>query len=120
MAYYRMEYSISPLYEQALLQESIPKFKLFISPTKLTRYPTNKIGYIVLYCNKLIIFFTQIHKKQTQKIKHFLLLQHSTLKSTVKQLPHRGILESSQDEGLYIGDLLYQKDYCLFKNKIDT
>ena len=42
---------------------------------------------IVLYCNRFIILFTQIAlKKQTQKIKKTLLiLQYSTLKSTVVQ-----------------------------------
>ena len=42
---------------------------------------------MVLYCNRFIILFTQIiHKKQMQKIKKtFLILQYSTLKSTVVQ-----------------------------------
>ena len=29
-----------------------------LSPTKLARYPTNTVGYTVLYCNKFIILFT--------------------------------------------------------------
>ena len=45
------------------------KSNLFLSPTKLFRYPTNTSSYIVLYCNRFIILFKQyIHKKQTQKV----------------------------------------------------
>ena len=46
-----------------------------------------------MYCNRFIILFTQIiHKKQTQKIeKTFLILQYSTLKSTVVQYNIAGI-----------------------------
>ena len=74
-------YSKSPTYEWVLSQEHIHKPNLFISPTKLAY----TISYIFLYCNRFIILFTQItHKKQTQKIKEtFLILQFSTLKSTV-------------------------------------
>ena len=54
---------------------------------KLAKYPTNTIDYIVLYCNRFIILFTQItsiYKKQTYtKNKIFLISQHSTLKRTV-------------------------------------
>ena len=36
-------------------------------------YPTNAIGYLILYCNKFKTVFTQIiHlKEQAQRIKHF-------------------------------------------------
>ena len=34
------------------------------------RYPTNRISYIVLYCNRFVIVFTQIiHDRQTEKMK---------------------------------------------------
>ena len=48
------------------------------------RYPTNTVGYIVLYCNRCIKLSTQIiHEKQTQKIKKaFKIVQYSTLNSS--------------------------------------
>ena len=69
---------------------------MFISPTKLVqqRYPTNTIGYTVLYCNKFITLFTQIiHKnKQTEKLNIFnLTVQYlEKFSSTVQQLAYRG------------------------------
>ena len=49
-----------PIYEHTLFWECVHKSKKFTLGT---------IGYRVLYCNKFIILFIQIHKK-TQKIKH--------------------------------------------------
>ena len=44
-----------------------PKPSLFISPTKLAYVTTNKTGYIILYCDRFIILFTQIiHSEVTQ------------------------------------------------------
>ena len=70
-----------PVYAWVPFQECVHKSIFFTSPTK-SRYPTKKIGYIRLYCNRLITLFTQIHKKQTQKKENILILQYSTLKST--------------------------------------
>ena len=50
-----------------------------------------------MYCNRFIILFTQIiHKNQTStKNKTFLILQYSTLKSTVVQYNSWRFLHSS-------------------------
>ena len=60
----------------------------------------NTVSCIVLYYNRFIILFTQImHKKPTNtQNKNILILQYTTLKSTIvqysivqyKQLAHRG------------------------------
>ena len=47
-------------------------------------YPTTTASYIVLYCNRFTILFTQIiHKQTITKEQTLLILQYSTLKSTV-------------------------------------
>ena len=44
----------------------------FVCPTKLAQVPNTTISYIVLYCNRFIILFTQIIQKQTNtKPKYF-------------------------------------------------
>ena len=42
---------------------------LSVNPTKLRRYPTNTVGYVVLYCSRFIVLFTEIIHKTI--IKHF-------------------------------------------------
>ena len=62
------------------------KSNLFVKSSKVS-LGTQLTHYIVLSCNRFIVLSTQIiHKKQTQEIKKiFLILQYSTLKSTVIQ-----------------------------------
>ena len=54
---------------------------------KSNKVSLGTVGYIVPYCNRFIMLFTQIiHQKQTNtKNKTSLILQYSTLKSTVVQ-----------------------------------
>ena len=82
-------------------------------PTKLAYVTTNKTGYMILYCDRFIILFTQINtlKKHKKIRKTFLTLQYRTLKSTIVQYNswHRGhicIFESLKLEGLCEGDLV--------------
>ena len=65
------------------------KSNLFISPTKLAKYPTNTISYTVLCCNRLIMLFTQIIHK---KINIFSLIVQYLEKCSgvVQQLASRG------------------------------
>ena len=57
-----------------------------LSPTKLAYVPTNTVDYIVLYCNRFVILFTQIIQKKTStQNKTCLILQYSSLESTIVQ-----------------------------------
>ena len=93
-------HSQSPIYEHTLFWECVHKSKKFTLCT---------IGYRVLYCNKFIILFIQIHKNT--KNKTFKILQNSILKSTIVQWNSWCIciciFECSQLEDLYVGGLLY-------------
>ena len=51
-----VEYTVSLLHMIEFLSERTHKFSLFVSST-LLRYPTNKIDYTVLCCNRFIIRF---------------------------------------------------------------
>ena len=78
-------YTVSPLHIIEFHSGHLfVKFNSFVSPT---RSPTKTISYLAQYCNRFILLFTQmIHQKQTPKIKDTcLILQYSTLKSTVVQ-----------------------------------
>ena len=65
-------YTVSLLHTNKFHSKSI-----FISSTQ-PRYPTNTIGYIVLYYHRCIILFTQIIQTNA-KIKHFNLTVHAQL-----------------------------------------
>ena len=62
------------------------------------RYPTNTVGYTVLYCNRFIIIFTQVvYKKQTNtKNKHFQF--YRIFKSTVQL--HTAVARREQERGV--------------------
>ena len=52
------EYSKSPVYKQVPFREHVCKSNLYIKSNRVSiRYPSNTIGYIVLYCNRFIILF---------------------------------------------------------------
>ena len=80
-----IRYSKSPTYERVLFQECVHKPSLFVSSTKLARYPTNTIGYIVLFCNRFLIpittAFTLVSGHPGLEIK---MLYYCTLYSTVQ------------------------------------
>ena len=38
-----------------------------VNPTKLLRYPTNTVGYVVLYCSRCIVLFTQVMHLKNKK-----------------------------------------------------
>ena len=63
-----IQYIASPLYTSSIPRVHSFKSNSFTSPTK-SRYPVNTIGCIVLYCNRLIILYTQIVHKKYEK--HF-------------------------------------------------
>ena len=70
-AFIRISRRLSPLYMSKLHFKRVFKNpNYFISPAKLLRQQTKKIGYILLQFNSFMTLFTQmIHKKQTQTIK---------------------------------------------------
>ena len=83
---------------------------MFISPTKLAYVTTNKTGYIILYCDRFIILFTQIiHTKQTQKIKENifnLIIQYLEKYSSTSYITAAFML-ASRHPGLEIKTLDY-------------
>ena len=84
-------YSKSSAYEWVVFWEHICKFSLSVTPTKLPKYPTDTTSYIVLYCNRFIIIFTQIIDKTNLKNRTLLIWWWNTLKSTVGQYNNRHI-----------------------------
>ena len=82
---------------------------MFISPTKLAnKYPTNTTGYIVLYCNRFVILFTQIiyFKKHTKNKENNFNLTVQYLEkcnSTVQQLASKDRHRVNRQEELLTG-----------------
>ena len=102
------KYSKSPTYQQVLFWERICKSNLFVKSNKV-RYPTNTISYILLYCNRFIILFTQIiHKKQTnaknkENILNLTAQYLEKYSSTVQQLAYKGWHQVNRQEELLTG-----------------
>ena len=79
-----------------------------LSPICREVQQANIISYIVLFCNRFKILFTQIiHKKQTQKNKESifcLIVQYlEKYSSTVQQLVYRGWHQVNRQEELMTG-----------------
>ena len=93
-----------------LLMSEFHSKSAFVSPICLKvqqrqpRYPTDTIGYIVLYCNGFIIIFTQrIHIKQTQNFFLILTVQHlEKYSNMVQRLASRGWHQVNRQEELLI------------------
>ena len=86
----KRQYNKSPIYTRVPFRES---------PTQ-PRYPTNIIGYVVLYRNRLIILFAQIIHKKTKVKQTLLILQYT---STVQQLACRGWHRVNRQEEVLAG-----------------
>ena len=68
-------YTVSPLHMNEFCSESVLSPICSQVQQSEPRYPTNTIGYIVLFCNRLIILFTQIiHRQQINAQKCFDLI----------------------------------------------
>ena len=64
-------YSKSPTHEWGQFWEYVHKSNFFVSPTKLSWVPANKILYLVLYCNRFVIVSANIiHSKQKTNTKN--------------------------------------------------
>ena len=76
---------------------------MFIKLNKVSLGTQLTVGYVVLYCNRFIILFTQIiHKKKKKKT--FLILQYNVkYNSTAQQLTHRGWHQVNRQEELLMG-----------------
>ena len=93
-----------------------PKPSLFISPTKLAYVTTNKTGYIILYCDRFIILFTQIIKnKQIIKKENIFTLSVQYLEKY--QLHHCCFYACFWTSWAWNKDtvLLYSIQYCTVK-----
>ena len=91
----------SPLHTNEFYSKLVRKSSLFIKLNKVSLGTLLTVGYVVLYCNRFIILFTQIiHKKK----KTFLILQYNVKNNiTTQQLTHRGWHQVNRQEELLMG-----------------
>ena len=112
-------YSKCPAYERVFHSENA-----FVSSIcswvqqNYSKYPTNMIGYMVLYCNRCRILFSQaIHKKQTQNLKKTVLvltMQYLGKHSSTSYITTAFMLASGHP-GLKIKTLYYYTLYGTVK-----
>ena len=91
---------------------------MFIRPTKLVYVTTNKTGYMILYCDRFIILFTQIihTNKKLKKIFFNLIIQYLEKYSSTSYTTAAFVL-ASRHPGLEIKTMYYRTLYSTYSKE---